>query len=32
MALKIADETGALYLSLDGTIKSFNVPIKDLQD
>lgn len=32
MAMKIAQETGALYLSLDGTIKSFNVPIKDLQD
>ena len=31
LALKIANETGALFQSLDGTIKSFNEPIGDLQ-
>jgi len=30
MALKIAQEKGALFQSLDGTIKSFNEPIGDL--
>ena len=30
LALKIAKETGALFQSLDGTIKSFNEPIGDL--
>jgi predicted kinase len=32
LALKIAKEKAALFLSLDGTIKSFNQPIKDLKD
>lgn len=32
MALKIAKEKGALFGSLDGTIKSFNQPIRDLKD
>ncbi|MBK7891656.1 MAG: AAA family ATPase [Bdellovibrionales bacterium] len=32
MALKIAKEKGALFGSLDGTIKSFNQPIHDLKD
>lgn len=31
MAMKIAKETGALFQSLDGTIKGFNEPIGDLQ-
>lgn len=31
LALKIAAETGALFQSLDGTIKSFNQPIGDLK-
>lgn len=31
LALKIAHETGALFQSLDGTIKAFNEPIGDLQ-
>lgn len=31
LALKIASEKGALFQSLDGTIKSFNEPIVDLQ-
>lgn len=30
-ALKIAKETGALFQSLDGTIKGFNQPVGDLQ-
>lgn len=30
LALRIAKETGALFQSLDGTIKGFNVPIPDL--
>lgn len=32
LALKIAKETGALFQSLDGTIKGFNEPIADLKD
>lgn len=32
LALKIAKEKGALFGSLDGTIKSFNQPIKDLKN
>ena len=31
LALKIAKEKGAYFQSLDGTIKSFNEPIGDLQ-
>lgn len=31
-ALKIAKEKGALFQSLDGTIKNFNQPIRDLKD
>lgn len=31
MALKIAQEKGALFQSLDGTIKNMNVPIGDLK-
>lgn len=31
LALKIEKETGALFQSLDGTIKGFNRPIGDLQ-
>lgn len=31
LALKIAREKGALFQSLDGTIKGFNQPIGDLQ-
>lgn len=31
LALKIAKEHGALFQSLDGTIKAFNEPIGDLQ-
>jgi predicted kinase len=31
LALKIAKEQGALFQSLDGTIKNFNEPIEDLQ-
>ena len=31
LALKIARETGALFQSLDGTIKAFNQPIGDLK-
>lgn len=30
LALKIAKETGALFQTLDGTIKDFNEPIGDL--
>lgn len=30
-ALKIANETGALFQSLDGTIKGFNQPVGDLK-
>ena len=32
LALKIAKETGALFQTLDGTIKDFNEPIKDLKN
>ena len=32
LALKIAKETGALFQTLDGTIKDFNEPIKELKD
>lgn len=31
LALKIAKETGALFQTLDGTIKGFNEPIGDLK-
>jgi predicted kinase len=31
LALKIAKETGALFQTLDGTIKDFNEPIGDLK-
>lgn len=31
LALKIAKDNGALFQSLDGTIKSFNQPIDDLK-
>jgi len=31
LALKIARERGALFQSLDGTIKNFNEPIGDLK-
>lgn len=31
MAMKIAKETGALFQSLDGTIRGFNEPIGDLK-
>lgn len=31
LALKIAKETGALFQTLDGTIKDFNEPVEDLQ-
>lgn len=31
LALKIANEQGAFFQSLDGTIKNFNEPIGDLQ-
>lgn len=32
MARKIEKEKGAVFFSLDGTIKSFNSPIKDIND
>lgn len=32
LALKIANENRALFQSLDGTIKSFGEPVRDLQD